>query len=78
MLTIFILASYFILATTCSFVNLEFAKKLASKPNKMDIQLYVATSLGTNYHINLIIRDYAIKVERRTLPADLVQLEIQG
>ena len=44
----------------------------------MDIQLYVITPLGTNYHTDLIIRDYAVKVERRTLPVVLVQLEIQG
>jgi len=62
---------------THSLVSSEFAMKLASKLDEMDIQLYVRTSLGTIYHINLIIRDYAINVEGKTLLADLVQLEMQ-
>jgi len=63
---------------THSFVNSEFVKKLASKPDVVDIQLYVTTPLGTIYHTDLIIRDWAINVKRKTIPADLAQLEMQG
>jgi len=42
----------------------------------MDIPLYVTTPLETTHHIDLILRDYAVKVERMTLFTDLVQLEI--
>ena len=62
---------------THSFINPKFAKKHTDKPDEMDIQLYVTTPLWTNYHTDLTIRDYAIKVKSRTLPADLVQIEIQ-
>ena len=65
-------------SATYSFINSEFTKKLTSTPDEMDIQLYVATPLGTTHHIDFILRDYAVKIERRTLLTDLVQLEIQG
>jgi len=61
---------------TCSFVDSEFTKKLASNPGEMDIELFMTTPLKTTQHIDLIFRDYAVKVENRTLPPDLVQLEI--
>ena len=63
---------------THSFVNFEFTKKLANKPEQIDIQLHVATTLGTIYHTGLIFKDCAINVEGRTLPTDLAQLEMQG
>ena len=62
--------------TARSFVNFEFVKKLASKPDEMDIQIYVTTPLGTVYHTDIIFGDCAVNVEGRTLPADLVQLEL--
>jgi len=65
-------------SATHSFVNPEFAKKLTSKLDKMDIQLYVTTPLGSIYHTDIIFKDYAINVEGRIISADLVQLEIQG
>jgi len=44
----------------------------------MDIQLYVTTPLGTNYHTDLTFRDCVVIVQGKTLPVDLVRLEIQG
>jgi len=38
----------------------------------------MTTYLETTHHIDLILRDYAVKVQRRTFLTDLVQLEIQG
>ena len=63
---------------THSFVNPELAKKLAGKPDEMDKQLYVPTPLGSVYYTDIIFKNCAINVEGRVLPADLVQLEIQG
>ena len=61
-----------------SFVNHIFAKKLASKPNEMDVQLHVTTPLGSTYYTDVIFKNCAIHLEGRILPADLVQLDIQG
>jgi len=63
---------------THSFVNLVFAKKLASKPDEMDVQLYVTTPLGSTYYTNIVFKSCTIKLEGRVLPADLIQLDIQG
>ena len=71
------LASYLILALLIHF-NSEFAKKLAIMPDEKDIQLYVTTPLGNIYHTDVVLRDCAFNVDGRTLPANLVQLEIQG
>ena len=62
---------------TQSFVNFEFARKLTSKPDEVDIQLYVTTPSGTIYHTELIIRDCAVNVEGKTLSANFVQVEMQ-
>ena len=43
----------------------------------MVIQLYVATPLGTNYHTDLTFGDCVVNVRGKTLPIDLVKLEIQ-
>jgi len=61
------LASYLILALL-TLLNSEFANKIASKPDKMDIQFYVTTPLGTIYHTNPIFRDCTVNVERKTHP----------
>jgi len=45
---------------THSFVNPAFAKKLASKPNEMDVQLYVTTPLGPTYYTDAVFKNYAI------------------
>jgi len=63
---------------THSFVSLEFAKKLTSKPSEMDTRLCLATLLGSIYHTDIIFKNCAIRVEERVLSADLAQLEIQG
>ena len=63
---------------THSFVNPSFAKKLANKPSEMDVQLYVTTPLGPTYCTDLVFKDCTIQLEGRVLPADLVQLDIQG
>jgi len=63
---------------THSFVNHEFTKKLAIKPNEMNIQLYMTTSLGSIYHTGIIVENCPINVVRRILSTDLVQLEKQG
>jgi len=64
--------------STHSFVNPIFAKKLASRPDEMDVQLYVTTPLGPTYYTDVIFRNYAIALEGVVLPADLVQLNIQS
>ena len=53
---------------THSFANSEFAKKLASKPDVMDIRLYMTTLLGTIYHNDLIFRDFAGNIEGKNYP----------
>ena len=63
---------------THSFVNPVFAKKLASRPDEMDVQLYVTTPLGPTYYTDVIYKDCAVTLEGKVLPADLVQLNIQG
>jgi len=63
---------------THSFLNPIFAKKFASKPDEMDVQLYVTTPLGSTDYTDIIFKNCAIKLEGRVLPADLVQLDIQG
>jgi len=63
---------------THSFVNPSFAKKLASKPSEMDVQLYVTTPSGSTYYTDLVFKNCAIQLEGRVLPIDLVQLDIQA
>ena len=58
-------------------MNSEFLKNLASKPDEIDVNLYVTNSLGTMYHTDLIIRDCAVNVEGKTLSANFVQVEMQ-
>jgi len=57
-----------------SFVNPVFAKKLASKPDEMDVQLYVTTPLVSTYHTDVVFKDCAVNLEGKILPANLVQL----
>ena len=71
------LASYLILELVALLLILNL-QRLTSKSNDTDVQPYVTTPLETTYHIDLILRDYVVKVERRTLPFDLVQLKMQG
>jgi len=53
----------------------KFAKKLASKPNEIDILLCVATVIGS---VNFSdVKKCALNVEGRILLTDLVQIEIQ-
>jgi len=66
------------LGATHSFINPIFAKKLASKPNEIDVQLYVTTPLGSTYCIDVFFKNYTVQFEGRVLPVDLVQLDIQG
>jgi len=63
---------------THSFVNPSFAKKLTSKHSEMDVKLYVTTPLRSTYYTDLVFKDCAIQLGGRVLPADLVQLDIQG
>jgi len=63
---------------THSFVNPVFAKKLASKPNEMDVPLYVTTPLGSTYYTDVVFKNYTIQLEGRIVPVDLLQLDIQG
>ena len=65
-------------SATHSFVNPKFAKKLANKPDKMDIQLYLTTHLGSVHHTNITFKNCAINAKGRVLTADLVQLDIHG
>jgi len=44
----------------------------------MYIQLYMTSSLGTIYHPDLNYRVCVVLVQGKTLPDDLVRLEIQG
>jgi len=60
------------------FLSPKFVDKLASKPDEIDIQLYMTTPLGFAYHTDIIFKNCAINVEGKILSADLVQLEIQG
>jgi len=63
---------------THSFINPNFARKLASKPSEMNAQLYVTTRLGSTYHADLVFKNCAIQLEGTVLPVGLVQLDIQG
>ena len=63
-------------SATLSFVNPIFVKKLASKPDEMDVQLYVTILLGSTHHTDVVFKDCAINLEGRILPANLVQLGI--
>ena len=63
---------------TNSFVNPAFAKKVASKPSEMNVQLYVTTPLGSTYYTDVVFKNCTIQLEGRVLPVDLVQLDIQG
>ena len=54
-------------------VNPTFAKKLASKPSEMDMQLYVTIPLGSTYYTDVVFKNYTIQLEGRVLPVDLVQ-----
>jgi len=55
-----------------SFVNPVFTKKLASRPDEMDVQLYVTTPLGSTYCNDVILRNCAIQLEGRDLLVNLV------
>jgi len=44
----------------------------------MNVQLYVTTPLGSTYYTDVIFRNCAIQLEGRTLPTNLIQLDIQG
>jgi len=59
---------------TYSLVNPAFAKKLASKPSEMDVQLYVTTLLGSIYCTDLVFKNCTVQLEGRVLPVDLVHL----
>ena len=61
---------------THSFENLEFANKLASIPDEMDIQLHVINPLGSVYRTDVIFKNSIINVKGKILSADLVQLEM--
>ena len=61
---------------TYSFVNSVFVRKLVSKPGELHRQHYETSPLGTIYHIDLIFQDDTVNVGGKTLPIDLVQLEI--
>ena len=63
---------------THSCVNPVFAKKLASSPDEMDVQFYVSTPLGPTYYTDVIYRNCVVTLEGKFLPADLIQLNIQG
>ena len=52
------------------FVNPVFVKKLASKPIKIDVQLYITTPLGSTHHIDVVFKDSAVNLEERILPVD--------
>ena len=65
-------------SATHSFVNPVFTKKLASKPDEMNVQLYVTTPLGSTYYTNVVFKNCTIQLELRVLPVDLVELDIQG
>ena len=67
----------FDLGTTHSFVNPVFAKKLASKPSEMDVQLYVTTSSRSTYYTDVVFKNCTIQLEERVLPVHLVQLDVQ-
>jgi len=57
---------------THSFVNPIFAKKLASKPSNMDVQVYVTTPFGSTYYTDDVFKNCTIHLEGRVLPLDLV------
>jgi len=44
----------------------------------MEVQLYETTPLGSTYYTYLVFKNYTTQLERRVLPIDLVQLDIQG
>ena len=44
----------------------------------MDVQLCVATPVGSIYQTEVVVRNCYIILQDRVLPADLVLLEIQG
>ena len=69
---------FFDSSATHSFVNPVFVKKLASRTDEMDVQLYVSTPLGPTYYTDVVFRNCAVTLEGVVLPADLVQLNIQG
>jgi len=42
------------------------------------VQLYVTTTAGPTYYIDVVFKNRAVKLEGRVLLADLVQLDVQG
>jgi len=59
-------------------MNSVFVRKLVSKPGKVHMLLYENSPSGTIFYADLIFKDYTVNVGEKTLPVDLVQLEIQG
>ena len=63
---------------THSFIGPITTKKLACKPDEMDVQLCVGTSLGSIYQTKVIVRDFPVIIHNRIFLDDLLLLEIQG
>ena len=58
-------------STTHSFVNPKFANKLGYRPDEMDIQLCMTTPSSSICHINVILKNYLVHVNKRILPGNL-------
>jgi len=65
-------------STVHSFINPVTAKRLACKLDEMNVQLCVATPVGSIYQTEIVVKDWPITIHDKVFPIDLVWLEIQG
>ena len=68
----------FDVGATYFFINLAAAKRHACKLDEMDVQLCVATIVGSIYQTEVVVINCLMTIHDRVFHADLVLLEIQG
>jgi len=69
---------FFDTGATHSFINPATAKRLACELDEINVQLCVATPVGSIYQTKDVARNCQITIHDKVFPIDLVLLEIQG